>query len=121
MGWQLVAYSEWFASIWESMFNRIIIIFSFTFGSIWLAAYLYSYFWGKKKLIRTFKKVNYVNIKDCIDGDVVRIHGALVSMDKYLVAPLTQRKCSAYTLRVSIQVERVTTSGSGTHVRNETA
>lgn len=103
------------------MFNRLVIIFGFTFGSIWLAVYTYSYFWGKKKLIRTFKEIDRANIKDCMDGDVVRIQGELVSLNQYLTAPLSLRKCSVYTLRVSIEVDRVTTSGTGTHVKNETA
>lgn len=103
------------------MFNRLLIIFGSAFGFLWLSIYLYSYFWGKKKLIRTFKEVDLHNIRDCVDDEIVRIQGKLIPLDDYLTAPLTQRLCSAYTLRASVEVERVSTSGSGTHVRTETA
>ncbi len=121
LGWQLAEYSEWFANVWASKFNRVAIISCFAFGAICLFAYTYSYFWGKRKLIRTFKATVLSAISQCADGEIVRIQGALDAMPATLTAPFSQRQCSAYSFRASRHVERVTTSKSGSHVSSEKA
>ena len=65
LGWRLVKYSQWFAEIWASEFNRWLIIFGSLFALLWLLLSTYSYFWGRNKLIRTFKKVDFSRIEDC--------------------------------------------------------
>lgn len=114
IGWQLVDHSEWFAKVWASELNRWVILITLTMGSGWLILYAYSYFWGTRKLIRTFKAVDKSNIKDCQDGQIVRVQGKLALIEDHLIAPYTKRPCAAYTLRISEKVERVKHNGSRT-------
>ena len=121
LGWRLVEYSQWFAEIWASEFNHWLIIFGSLFALLWLFINTYSYFWGRKKLIRTFKKVDFSRIEDCKDGDMVRIQGHLKLLSPSQIAPLSERKCTAYTIRVSEMVDRITVSGTGSNVGSESA
>jgi hypothetical protein len=106
-GWELSEHSEWFGSLWASELNRWLLLL----GGIVLIPMsllkIYSYFWGRGKLIRTFKQKTRSRISNCKDNDIVRIQGNLISLAKPLIAPLTQRECSAYTFRFSEKVQRV--------------
>jgi hypothetical protein len=106
-GWELSEHSEWFGSLWASELNRWLLLL----GGIVLIPMsflkIYSFFWGRGKLIRTFKQKTRSRISNCKDSDIVRIQGNLISLAKPLIAPLTQRECSAYTFRFSEKVQRV--------------
>ncbi|MBU2918488.1 hypothetical protein KO505_11025 [Psychrosphaera sp. F3M07] len=119
-GWELAETFDWFAEVWESMGNRLFIIFSGTMGIIWLIAFIYSYFWGKRKFIRTFIEVERKSLNDCVDGQVVRIQGVLKSIGEPLVAPFSRKQCSTYETRALRQEDVVTTKGHGTHVEQKT-
>jgi hypothetical protein len=121
LGWELSEHSEWFANLWVSKLNRVALISCCALGAICLFVYTYSYFWGKRKLIRTFKAIVRSTLSKCIDGEIVRIQGDLHTLPELLNAPFSQRQCSAYSIRASKRVERVTTSNMGSHVSSETA
>ncbi|WP_157605979.1 hypothetical protein [Rheinheimera sp. SA_1] len=121
LGWKLTEYSDWFANVWASEFNRVTLTSCFACGAIWLSVYTYSYFWGKRKLIRTFKANARSTISKCTDGDLVRIQGELNTLPALLNAPFSQRQCSAYSIKASRRVERATSSNSGSHVSSEKA
>lgn len=119
-GWELAETFEWFNEIWESMGNRMFIIFAGTFGIIWLGSFIYSYFWGRRKFIRTFKEVELRTLNDCIDGQVVRIQGILKSIGDPMLAPFSKKSCSAYQTTAFRQEEVATVKGTGTHVEQKT-
>jgi hypothetical protein len=119
-GWELAETFEWFAEIWESMGNRMFIIFAGTFGIIWFCYFVYSYFWGKRKFIRTFKEVERKALTDCVDGQVVRIQGVLKTLEEPLVAPFSRKNCSSYETRALRQEDVVTAGGTGSHVDQKT-
>ncbi|MFY0667082.1 MAG: hypothetical protein JXQ95_03530 [Alteromonas stellipolaris] len=106
-GWELSEHSEWFGNLWASELNRWLLLLSCVVLIPMLLLKTYSFFWGRGKLIRTFKQKARSRISNCEDNDVVRIQGILVSLAKPLVAPFTQRECSAYTFRFSEKVQRV--------------
>ncbi|WP_139142109.1 hypothetical protein [Alteromonas lipolytica] len=111
IGWQLVEHTQWFAEFWQIKRNRLMLLIGLAAGSVWLLVYGYSYFWGTKKLIRTFKAIEQKNIADCQSGETVRLQGEVVLLKTALSAPFTQRDCAAYTLKISEKVERVRANG----------
>ena len=119
-GWEVAETFEWFAEIWQSMGNRLFIIFIGTMGIIWFCAFIYSYFWGKRKFIRTFKEVERKTLTNCVDGQVVRIQGILKSIGEPLVAPFSRKRCSAYETRALRQEDVVTAKGHGSNVEQKT-
>lgn len=120
VGWELAETFEWFAEIWEPMGNRIFIIFAGTLCIIWFCSFIYSYFWGKRKFIRTFKEVERKRLTDCVDGQVVRVQGVLKTVEEPLVAPFSRKNCSAYETRALRQEDVVTAKGTGSHVEQKT-
>ncbi|NQY65812.1 MAG: hypothetical protein HRT38_19375 [Alteromonadaceae bacterium] len=100
--------------------KSLIHYFCKTFGFIWLMAFTYSYFWGKKKFIRTFKEVERSSLANCKDGELVRIQGKLITLGLPLVAPFSAKQCSAFETRASRMEEVVTAKGSGSHVDSKT-
>jgi hypothetical protein len=106
-GWELSEHSEWFGNLWASELNRWLLLLSCVVLVPMLLLKTYSFFWGRGKLIRTFKQKARSRISNCNDNDIVRIQGSLVSLAKPLIAPFTQRECSAYTFRFSEKVQRV--------------
>lgn len=106
-GWELSENSEWFANIWASELNRWLILLTSVILIPILLIKVYSYFFGKGKLVRTFKVMERSRISSCKDNEIVRIQGKLVSLNTSLKAPFSQRKCSAYTFRFSVKVQRV--------------
>jgi len=117
---QLAEHTEWFAEFWASKTNRAFTIFGLPPLLLYLGYQFHSYFWGKKKLIRSFKGVERLKLQDCKDGEKVRIQGKLLSLSNPVLAPLSQRECVAFTLRASREVERASPTGTG-QVRSETA
>ena len=117
---QLAENTEWFAEFWDSKTNRMLTIYGLPPLLFYIGFQFHSYFWGKKKLIRSFKGVERFQLHDCKNGEKTRIQGKLLALRKTVLAPLSKRECAAYTLRSSQQVERASTSGNG-HVRSQTA
>lgn len=119
LGWELAEQSVWFAELWESMANRLFIILVSTVGIISSFAYFYSYFWGHKKFVRTFKEVDRFKIDNCQDNELVRIQGQLVLLGEPLIAPYSGKLCSAFETRASTMEEVLTATGSGSHVKSK--
>ena len=119
-GWQLAETFDWFAEIWEPIGSRLFIIFIATAGTFWACAFGYSYFWGTRKFIRTFKAVELSSLETCTDGQVVRIQGELYLTQTPLIAPFSKKHCAAYETRALRQEEVTTVKGSGSHVENKT-
>ncbi len=119
-GWELSENFEWFAEVWESISNRLFIILVGTVSIVWSLAYGYSYFWGRKKFIRTFKEVKKSNLVNCNDNEVVRIQGILIIMGESLVAPFSDKQCAAYETRALCEKNVVTAKSSGSHVESKT-
>ena len=66
-GWEMAEHSIWFEQYWSHKPSRFLIIFAGTLTTIGLAAYTYSYFWGRKKFIRTYKEIKRDSFpKNCI-------------------------------------------------------
>ncbi len=106
-GWELSENSEWFGNLWASELNRWLLLLSCIVLIPMSLLKIYSFFWGRGKLVRTFKQNARSRISNCKDNDIVRIQGNLIPLSKPLIAPLTQRECSAYTFRFSEKVQRV--------------
>ena len=118
-GWELAEQSVWFAELWESMPNRLFIIFVGTITFISLLAFAYSYFLGRKKFIRTFKKVGILKLDKCQDNELVRIQGKLILLGEPLIAPYSGKQCAVFETRASTIEEVVTAKGSGSHVESK--
>ena len=59
-------------------------------------------YFGRARIIkRKFRKVEEKNIASCKDGEMVKIIGELKYAEKPLFAPLSKRKCAAYTIIVT--------------------
>ena len=101
---ELTAYVEWIAQAWTFGGRRgrkgqgFTISMVFGLAVLVLTGYIYSYFWGKLKLIRSFKAIAQSSISKCSDGEIVRIQGTLELMPTKLTAPFSQRQCSAYSI-----------------------
>lgn len=121
LGWTLAEHSDWFANVWASGPSRLVIIIGGALGAVWALAFTYSYLYGKRMLIRTFKKVVRSTVSECIDGDIVRVQGELNLLSHSLTAPLSKRQCSAYSIRASKIIDRMTTRAGGGHVSSESA
>jgi hypothetical protein len=119
-GWGLAEQSVWFADLWEPMANRVFIILVGTVSIVSALAYAYSYFWGHKKFIRTFKEVEILKLDKCQDNELVRIQGKLVLLGESLIAPYSGKQCAAFETRASTMEEVVTAKGSGSHVESKT-
>ena len=119
-GWELAGKFEWFAEVWEPMSNRMFIILVGTLCIFWLLAYGYSYFWGRKKFIRTFKEVEKSNLVNCNDNEVIRIQGTLIVLGDSLIAPFSGKRCAAYETRALCEENVVTSKATGSHVESKT-
>lgn len=119
-GWHLSETSEWFRNIWDQTDYRLLIIFGFPAITLWAFSFVYSYFWGRRKFIRTFKEVKKSNLVNCNDDEVVRIQGTLIVMGESLVAPFSDKQCAAYETRALCEEDVVTAKGSGSHVESKT-
>ena len=119
-GWELAGKFEWFAEVWEPMSNRMFIILVGTLSIFWLLAYGYSYFWGRKKFIRTFKEVEKSNLVNCNDNEVIRIQGTLIVLGDSLIAPFSGKRCAAYETRALCEENVVTSKATGSHVESKT-
>jgi len=118
-GWELAEQSVWFAELWDSMPNRLFIIFAGTISVVSLLVYTYSYFWGHKKFIRTFKEVDILKLDKCKNNELVRIQGNLILLGEPLIAPYSGKQCAAFETRASTMEEVVTAKGSGSHVESK--
>jgi len=118
-GWELAEQSVWFAELWDSMPNRLFIIFVGTISIIGTLAYTYSYFCGHKKFIRTFKEVGILKLEACQDNELVRVQGKLILLGNPLIAPYSETQCAAYETRASTMEEVVTASGGGSNVQSK--
>jgi len=118
-GWELADNSVWFADVWESMYNRLFIIIVGTISICALCAYIYSYFWGKRKLIRTFKEVEISKLDKCKENELVRIQGELVLLGNSLIAPFSGKECAAFETRALTLEEVATAKGGGSHVESK--
>ncbi|MFC3201693.1 hypothetical protein ACFOEW_07680 [Alteromonas oceani] len=119
-GWEMAEHSIWFEQYWSHKPSRFLIIFAGTLTTIGLAAYTYSYFWGRKKFIRTYKEINRTELNESRDGELIRIQGELVLLGEPLIAPLSQKECAAYETIAQIEEEVATVSGSETNVGSRT-
>jgi hypothetical protein len=119
-GWELAEQSVWFAEIWEPMSNRLFILLVGTVSLVSIFAYTYSYFWGHKKFIRTFKEVEIFELDKCQDNELVRIQGKLVLFSEPLIASFSGKPCAAFETRASKKEEVVSAKGSGSHVESKT-
>lgn len=119
-GWELAEKFEWFAEVWEPMSNRLFIIFVGTLSIVWSLAYGYSYFWGRKKFIRTFKEVEKSNLVNCNDNEVIRIQGTLIVLGDSLIAPFSGKRCAVYETRALCEENVVTSKATGSHVESKT-
>lgn len=119
-GWELAEKFEWFAEVWEPMSNRLFIIFVGTLSIVWSLAYGYSYFWGRKKFIRTFKEVEKSNLANCNDNEVIRMQGTLIVLGDSLIAPFSGKRCAAYETRALCEENVVTSKATGSHVESKT-
>lgn len=103
---ELAEHVEWIAHAWTigkggsrgngAAGGTISVVFGI--AVLVLTGYIYSYFWGKLKLIRSFKAIAQSSIAKCSDGEIVRIQGTLELMPTKLTAPFSQRQCSAYSI-----------------------
>ncbi len=103
---ELAEHVEWIAHAWTigkggsrgngAAGGTISVVFGL--AVLVLTGYIYSYFWGKLKLIRSFKAIAQSSIAKCSDGEIVRIQGTLELMPTKLTAPFSQRQCSAYSI-----------------------
>ena len=119
-GWEMAEHSIWFEQYWSHKPSSFLIIFAGTLTTIGLAAYTYSYFWGRKKFIRTYKEINRTELNESKDGELIRIQGELVLLGEPLNAPFSQKECAAYETIVQIEEEVATVSGSETNVGSRT-
>lgn len=71
------------------------------------------YFSSSAKIARRLKKSIYMPIKEFRDGDVYKVIGQVELASDFLIAPLSGRKCSYY----SIEVEKRVQNGKNTSWR----
>ncbi|QBY05161.1 hypothetical protein E2K93_12550 [Thalassotalea sp. HSM 43] len=113
LGWYLSETNDWFFTVWdESTFNRIFLAAITTFIPLYFAYNFYSYYWGAKKRIRTFKERELVSLSNCKSGEIVRIQNKLIPLSDDLTSPITNRSCSAYIVTAKQEVERVSHNGN---------
>jgi len=98
------------------MYNRFFIIIVGTISIFGLCAYTYSYFWGKRKFIRTFKEIEIFKLDNCNENELVRIQGELVLLGSSLVAPFSSKDCAAFETKALTIEEVATAKSSGSHV-----
>jgi hypothetical protein len=119
-GWGLAEQSVWFAQYWEHKPTRFFFIFACTIGMMILAVYSYSYFWGRKKFIRTYKEIGRKRLDKCKDNELVRVQGEVFLLGEPLIAPLSNKKCAAYETKVLKKEDVTTLNGSEGHVGSNT-
>lgn len=95
-GEALAERSEFFAELWDSTYDKAFTVALFVGILFFLPMYTYSYFFGDKKFIRSFKNLNRSKLEFCKDNELVRIQGKLVPFGEQIVAPFSKKVCSAY-------------------------
>lgn len=113
LGWYLSDTYEWFFKVWdESTLNRLFIAAITTVTPLYFAYNFYSYHWGNKKRVRTFKEIKLVSLSSCKSGEPVRIQNKLIPLENDLTSPITNRSCRAYIITAKKEVERVAHNGN---------
>lgn len=119
-GWALAEQCAWFAQYWQHKPTRFFSIFASMISMMILAAYSHSYFWGRKKLIRTYKEISRKKLGTCKDNELVRVQGEVLLLGEPLIAPLSNNKCAAYETKALKKEDVTTLSSSESHVGSNT-
>ncbi len=83
----------------EPIFIPIVII------SIVIIIIVYNYYFSRiQKIKRSLKKASYSPIKSFRSGDISKIVGEVEPVGETLIAPLSQRPCCYYYVKVEQQV-----------------
>ncbi len=113
-GWWLAEHFVWFAGLWDSKTFRFVVIYGVPPLFLFSGIYFYSYFFGRKKFVRSFTNTAKTSLSDCKSGGKVKVRGTLKLLNPELCAPYSGRASACYTLRVLEKVDRVSPSGNGT-------
>ena len=84
----------------------------FIVGLVIVAIVIYNNFFSAKAVIkRTLRKAPQKQISEITDGEIVKFIGTVESIDEPLLSPLSNRKCTYY----SIIIEQKVSSGKNSH------